>query len=71
MITPAVAGPFDLGTVVVRVPLFVDPERPGSSPTPTAIPDVFGGAKLSIRSIDVNANKQGLHRSTRPAAASS
>ncbi len=26
VITPAVAGPFDLGTVVVRNALYVDPE---------------------------------------------
>jgi hypothetical protein len=58
VITPATAGPFDLGTVVVRVALFVDPETARIRPVTDAIPDVFGGAKLSIRSIDVNANKK-------------
>jgi len=57
VVTPAVAGPFDLGTVVVRVPLFVDPETAQVRAATKAIPDVFGGAKLDIRSAAVNVNK--------------
>jgi hypothetical protein len=57
VITPAVAGPFDLGTVVVRVPLKLDPETAQINPD-TEIPDVFGGAKLDIRSIFVNVNRK-------------
>lgn len=57
VVTPAVAGPFDLGTVVVRVPLFLDPESAQVRAATNAIPDVFGGAKLSIRSVGVNVNK--------------
>jgi hypothetical protein len=58
VITPAITGPFDLGTVVVRVALFVDPDTARIRAYSDPIPDVFGGAKLSIRSIDVNANKR-------------
>ena len=58
MITPAVTGPFDLGVVVVRVALFVDPYTAQIRPYSDQIPDVFGGAKLDIRSIDVNANRK-------------
>jgi hypothetical protein len=57
VLTPAIAGPFDLGTVVVRVALFVDPYTARIRPYSDPIPDVFGGAKLSIRSIDVNTNR--------------
>lgn len=57
VVTPALAGPFDLGTVVVRVPLFVDPETAQIHVLTDAIPDVYGGAKLDIRSIAVNVNK--------------
>jgi hypothetical protein len=57
VVTPAVAGPFDLGTVVVRVPLFVDPETTQIHAVSDPIPDVFGGAKLDIRSVTVNVNK--------------
>jgi hypothetical protein len=58
VITPAVAGPFDLGTVVVRVPLFLDPETARINPDTNAIPDVFGGARLDVRSIFVNVNRR-------------
>jgi hypothetical protein len=60
VVTPGVAGPFDLGTVVVRVPIFVDPESAQIHVVSDAIPDVFGGAKLDIRSIAVNVNKNGF-----------
>ena len=58
VITPAIAGPFDLGTVVVRVALYVDPESAQIRAVADPIPDVYGGAKLSIRSITVNANRK-------------
>jgi hypothetical protein len=60
VITPGVAGPFDLGTVVVRAALFVDPETAQIHAVSDAIPDVFGGAKLGIRSVLVNVNKSGF-----------
>jgi hypothetical protein len=58
VVTPALAGPFDLGVVVVRVPLFVDSETAQVNPRTKAIPDVFGGAKLDIRSAFVNVNRK-------------
>jgi hypothetical protein len=58
VVTPALAGPFDLGTVVVRVALFLDPESAQIHVVSDAIPDVFGGAKLDIRAIAVNVNKK-------------
>jgi hypothetical protein len=57
-ITPAVAGPFDLGTVVVRVALNVNPETAQINAVSDVIPDVFGGAKLDLRSIDVNVDRE-------------
>jgi hypothetical protein len=57
VITPAVAGPFDLGNVVVVAPLNLNPES-GQIETSAEIPDVFGGAKLDIRSILVNLNRK-------------
>jgi hypothetical protein len=57
VITPAVSGPFDLGTVLVRVALNVDPETAQIRAVSDAIPDVFGGVKLDIRSIDVNVDR--------------
>jgi len=58
VITPAVAGPFDLGNVVVRVPLRLDPESAQINAVSDPIPDVFGGAKLSLRSVFVNVNRK-------------
>jgi hypothetical protein len=57
VITPAVAGPFDLGTVVVRVALFVDPKTTQVRALSDVIPDVFGGVKLDIRTIDVDVDR--------------
>jgi hypothetical protein len=57
VITPSVSGPFDLGTVVVRVALFVDPETAQVNAASDLIPDVYGGVKLDIRSIDVNVDR--------------
>jgi hypothetical protein len=56
-ITPAVAGPFDLGTVVVRVALNLDPETAQIHAVSDVIPDVFGGVKLDIRSIDLDLDR--------------
>jgi hypothetical protein len=56
-ITPAVAGPFDLGNVVVRVALNVNPQTAQINAVSDLIPNVFGGVKLDIRSIDVDVNK--------------
>jgi hypothetical protein len=58
VVTPAVAGPFDLGNVVVRVPLRLDPETAQINAVSDPIPDVFGGAKLSLRSVFVNVNRK-------------
>jgi hypothetical protein len=58
VVTPALAGPFDLGTVVVRVALFLDPETAQIHAVSDAIPDVFGGAKLDVRAVDVDVNKK-------------
>jgi hypothetical protein len=57
VVTPAIAGPFDLGNVVVRVALNLGPETARINPV-AEIPDVFGGAKLDIRSIFVNVNRK-------------
>lgn len=57
VITPAVSGPFDLGTVVVRVALNVDPETAQVNAVSDSIPDVYGGVKLDIRTIDFNVDR--------------
>jgi hypothetical protein len=58
VITPATAGPFDLGTVVVRVALQVNPETAQVTAVSDPIPDVFGGAQLSIRQIALELSRK-------------
>lgn len=58
VITPATAGPFDLGTVVVRVALFVDPRTAQVRAQSDPIPHVYGGATLDIRSIGVTLDRK-------------
>lgn len=58
VVTPALAGPFDLGNVVVRVPLFLDSESGRIHPKTNDIPDVFGGTRLDIRSVFLNVNRK-------------
>jgi len=57
VITPATAGPYDLGTVVVRVALFVDPETAQIHAVSDPIPNVFGGVQLSIRSVELKMDR--------------
>jgi hypothetical protein len=57
VVTPATAGPFDLGTVVVRVALFVDPETAQIRAVSDPIPHVFGGTQLSVRSVDLTMDR--------------
>jgi hypothetical protein len=57
IVTPAVSGPFDLGTVVVRVALNINPMTAQVNAVSDPIPNVFGGVKLDVRSIDVALNR--------------
>jgi hypothetical protein len=56
-VTPAVAGPYDLGTVVVRAALNVDPETAEVHAVSDPIPYVVGGVKLDIRGIAVHIDR--------------
>lgn len=56
-ITPAIAGPFDLGTVVVRAAAYVDPTTAQITVKSDQIPQIIAGIPLDIRSIAVNADR--------------
>jgi hypothetical protein len=56
-IVPAVAGPYDLGTDVVRTALNIEPETAVVHAVSDTLPDMLGGVRLDIRSIDVNLNR--------------
>jgi hypothetical protein len=51
VVVPAVAGPFDLGTVVVRTPLHVDLDSGRIAVQSDRIPTVLEGVSLDVRTI--------------------
>lgn len=57
LVTPAVAGAFDLGDVVVRAAVFVEPETGQIHVVSDSIPDLVGGAKVDIRQVSVNLSR--------------
>jgi uncharacterized repeat protein (TIGR01451 family) len=57
VITPAVAGPFDLGDVVIRNALQVNPETTQITAVSDEIPHILQGIPLDIRSIALKMNR--------------
>jgi len=57
VVTPAVAGPFDLGTVVVRTALFVDPETTQVHAVSDPLPTILQGIPLDLRSVVVRLDR--------------
>ncbi|HWX45673.1 MAG TPA: fibronectin type III domain-containing protein, partial [Solirubrobacteraceae bacterium] len=53
ILTPAVAGPYDLGTVVVRAALYVNPETTQVTVKSDPIPTILDGILLDVRTITV------------------
>jgi hypothetical protein len=57
IVTPAVAGPFDLGSVAVRAALNVDPETTKVTVVSDPIPTILQGIPLDVRSIAVKVDR--------------
>jgi hypothetical protein len=53
VITPAVAGPFDLGTIVIRTPLRIDSKTAQITAVSDPIPQMLQGIPTEVRSVDV------------------
>ena len=62
VVTPAVAGPFDLGVVVVRNALYVDPETTQVRAVSDPFPSMLQGIPLDLRSIVVNLDRPNFTR---------
>jgi len=60
IVTPAVAGPFDLGTVVVRAALFIDPLTAQVTVRSDPFPSILDGIPLDIRTVEVDINRPGF-----------
>ncbi len=56
-VAPAVAGPLDLGTVVVRNAVYLDPETAQVSVVSDPVPTILHGLLLDIRDIRVALNR--------------
>jgi hypothetical protein len=56
-ITPALAGPYDYGVVVVRVAIHVDPLDAHVFAASDTVPEIIGGVPIRMRSIQVNLDK--------------
>ena len=59
-ITPVLAGPYDLGTVVVRTPLYLNPETAQLTGKSDPIPTILKGIPLKVRSVAVSIDRQGF-----------
>ena len=57
VITPALAGPYDYGVVVVRVALHVNPRTAQVSAVSDTVPSIVGGVPIRMRSISVGINR--------------
>jgi hypothetical protein len=65
ILTPAIAGPFNLGNVVVRARIEVDPHTAELTVStdqsgPYAIPHILDGVPLDIRHVNVTIDRQGF-----------
>jgi hypothetical protein len=60
VITPAVSGPFDLGDVVIRSTLFVNPENAQITAKSDSIPTILRGIPLKIRSVVISIDRSGF-----------
>jgi hypothetical protein len=62
IVVPATAGPFELGNVIARVKIEVDPHSARVILTDNAVPTIVGGIPSRIKSIAVSINRQGFQR---------
>ena len=63
IVVPARVGPFDLGTIVERVAIEVDPASARVSLASDPLPAILAGVPLEIRSLTVNVDRPGFIRS--------
>lgn len=60
IVVPAVAGPFDLGTVVVRASIFVDKHNATLRIVSDPLPTILEGIPLQVRDVRVEVDKPGF-----------
>jgi hypothetical protein len=60
VIVPAVAGPYDLGTVVIRQVLRIDPSDAHVTDTSDPFPTILQGVPLRLKSVNVTLDRPGF-----------
>ena len=60
VVTPAVAGPFDLGNVVIRAPAFINLETAQITVKSDPVPTMLRGLPLKLRSVVINVDRKGF-----------
>jgi hypothetical protein len=60
IVTPVIAGPFDLGTVVVRAAIYIDPHTAQVTVTTDPIPHIIDGIPLQIKHVNVTIDRPGF-----------
>jgi hypothetical protein len=60
VVVPALAGPFDLGTVVIRQALYVDPHDAHGTDVSDPFPTILQGIPLRIKSVNVTLDRPGF-----------
>jgi hypothetical protein len=60
IVVPGQAGPFDLGTVVVRAALFIDPVDAHVTVRSDPLPTILGGVPLDLQRITVSMDRPGF-----------
>jgi hypothetical protein len=60
VVVPALAGPFDLGTVVIRQALYVDPHDVHGTDVSDPFPTILQGIPLHIKRVNVTLDRPGF-----------
>ena len=60
IVVPAIAGPFNLGTVVVRATINVDPNTSALTITSDPLPQIIAGVSTQVQSVSVNVDRAGF-----------
>jgi hypothetical protein len=60
IVVPALAGPFDLGTIVVRAAIQVDPRSAQITVESDPIPSILQGIPLDVRSLQLRLDRPGF-----------
>ncbi len=60
VVVPAVAGPFNLGNVVVRGAIRINPNTAQASVVSNPFPTIVDGVPLRVRTVDVEVNRPGF-----------